>query len=78
MGLARWPKLRQVLFNLLGNAIKFTAKGSVTLEVSIEDARLCFSVTDTGIGIRPEAMAHLFTPYATEATHASAREPDLG
>ncbi len=72
------PKLRQVLFNLLGNAIKFTAKGSVTLEVSIEDARLCFSVTDTGIGIRPEAMAHLFTPYATEATHASAREPDLG
>nr|WP_263859157.1 TMAO reductase system sensor histidine kinase/response regulator TorS [Shewanella algae] len=72
------PKLRQVLFNLLGNAIKFTAKGSVTLEVSIEDARLCFSVTDTGIGIRPEAMAHLFTPYATEATHASARGTGLG
>lgn len=72
------PKLRQVLFNLLGNAIKFTTKGSVTLEVSIEDARLCFSVTDTGIGIRPEAMAHLFTPYATEATHASARGTGLG
>lgn len=72
------PKLRQVLFNLLGNAIKFTAKGSVTLEVRIEDARLCFSVTDTGIGIRPEAMAHLFTPYATEATHASARGTGLG
>lgn len=72
------PKLRQVLFNLLGNAIKFTAKGSVTLEVSIQDARLCFSVTDTGIGIRPEAMAHLFTPYATEATHASARGTGLG
>ncbi|WP_345855709.1 TMAO reductase system sensor histidine kinase/response regulator TorS [Shewanella algae] len=72
------PKLRQVLFNLLGNAIKFTAKGSVTLEVSIEDARLCFSVTDTGIGIRPEAMVHLFTPYATEATHASARGTGLG
>lgn len=72
------PKLRQVLFNLLGNAIKFTAKGSMTLEVRIEDARLCFSVTDTGIGIRPEAMAHLFTPYATEATHASARGTGLG
>ncbi|WP_335912267.1 MULTISPECIES: TMAO reductase system sensor histidine kinase/response regulator TorS [Shewanella] len=72
------PKLRQVLFNLLGNAIKFTTKGSVTLEVSIEGARLCFSVTDTGIGIRPEAMAHLFTPYATEATHASARGTGLG
>ena len=72
------PKLRQVLFNLLGNAIKFTAKGSVTLEVSIQDARLCFSVTDTGIGIRPEAMVHLFTPYATEATHASARGTGLG
>ena len=72
------PKLRQVLFNLLGNAIKFTAKGSVTLEVSIEDARLCFSVTDTGVGIRPEAMARLFTPYATEATHASARGTGLG
>ncbi|HCD14993.1 ATP-binding protein, partial [Shewanella sp.] len=72
------PKLRQVLFNLLGNAIKFTTKGSVTLEVSIEGARLCFSVTDTGIGIRPEAMARLFTPYATEATHASARGTGLG
>ncbi|MBW7903567.1 MAG: hypothetical protein H3C26_19025 [Rhodocyclaceae bacterium] len=52
-------KLRQVLLNLLANAIKFTREGSVTLEVRVVsrtlcDARIAFAVRDTGIGIAPE------------------------
>jgi PAS domain S-box-containing protein len=64
-------RLRQVLSNLLSNAIKFTVKGSV--EIVVERApfagaaqgrcRLRFHVTDTGLGIPPEKMAHLFEPF---------------
>ena len=61
-------RLRQILVNLGGNAVKFTTEGEVTLRVSLdaEDARrvtVRFSVTDTGIGI-PEQRRHvLFTPF---------------
>ncbi len=62
-------RLRQVLTNLLGNAIKFTEKGQVILRVGVEDAgpqqpRLLFEVEDTGIGIAPEARANLFTAFS--------------
>lgn len=60
--------LRQVLINLLGNAIKFTKRGSVTVHVSLlaeTDARvgLKFSVRDTGIGIPPEAQQRIFESF---------------
>ena len=65
-------RLRQVLSNLISNAIKFTAKG--TVEIVVERApfaagakegrcRLRFHVSDTGIGIAPEKLAHIFEPY---------------
>lgn len=62
-------RLRQVLVNLLNNAIKFTERGSVNLEVSgqcLEGAlwRLGFAVHDTGIGIPPEAHERLFQPFS--------------
>lgn len=62
-------RLRQILLNLLNNAIKFTEAGQVRLEgreVSCEDdqAVLEFSVTDTGIGIAPEQVALLFRPFS--------------
>ncbi|MEZ5644197.1 MAG: ATP-binding protein [Burkholderiaceae bacterium] len=63
-------RLRQVLLNLLANAVKFTAQGEVTLRVwcdsglSATDAALHFSVTDTGVGIRPERLGELFQPFA--------------
>ena len=61
-------RLRQVLLNLLGNAVKFTAQGSVTVRAVVdetdEDAvTLRFSVTDTGPGIAPEAAEQLFEPF---------------
>ncbi len=59
-------RLRQVLINLIGNAIKFTEEGSVTLAVSYDaDERLVlFSVRDTGIGISPEQQQRLFQPFS--------------
>lgn len=57
-------RFRQVLVNLLGNAIKFTQRGSVMLRVSRDsDERLRFAVIDTGIGIPAEAQSKLFAPF---------------
>ncbi|MCJ2090097.1 response regulator [Methylobacterium sp. E-005] len=60
-------KLRQCLFNLIGNAAKFTEKGTVTVRVHREaDAagdRLVFAVADTGIGMTPEQVAGLFQRF---------------
>ena len=60
-------KLRQVLINLLGNAIKFTTEGSISLRVRrTEEAGICnliFTVQDTGSGITPDDMAHIFEPF---------------
>ena len=56
-------RLTQILFNLLGNAIKFTSQGSVRLQVMVEGTQLAFSVHDTGIGIAPEQCDELFLPF---------------
>src|SRR5262249_46501385 len=52
--------LRQVLINLLGNAVKFTNRGGVALAISGKDNRLRFEVSDTGIGIDPESVEVIF------------------
>lgn len=59
-------RLRQILFNLLGNAIKFTEAGKITLAVKLlKDQRLLqLKVIDTGIGIAPEQQTRIFSPYA--------------
>ena len=59
-------RLRQALFNLVGNAVKFTLKGSVTLKVRrIEgvEPHIAFEVIDTGVGIAPEAQTRLFERF---------------
>ena len=61
-------RLRQVLTNLLGNAVKFTERGEVVLRVGAREAagdrsRLRFEVADTGIGISPEDRSRLFQPF---------------
>ena len=70
-------RLRQVLLNLLGNALKFTPRGEVKMSVRLltQDAhtlRVKFEVTDTGIGIAPEAQARLFTAF-TQADGSTTR-----
>ncbi|HAV76922.1 MAG TPA: hypothetical protein DCX53_06160, partial [Anaerolineae bacterium] len=59
-------RLKQILVNLLSNAVKFTPeKGKISLDVHINAAndQIHFSVTDTGIGIAPENLENLFTPF---------------
>jgi PAS domain S-box-containing protein len=56
-------RIRQVLTNLLDNAIKFTARGSVALRAEAHGAALRFEVRDTGIGIAPERLAAIFEPF---------------
>lgn len=62
-------RLRQVLANLLGNAVKFTKKGNVTLRIEVQNEsslaiHILFSVTDTGIGINPEKIDLLFKNFS--------------
>jgi two-component system sensor histidine kinase/response regulator len=60
-------RIRQVLTNLLGNAVKFTSEGEVVARVSRDpddEARLRFDVSDTGIGIAPAALGSLFDAFA--------------
>ena len=72
-------RLRQILFNLVGNAIKFTKQGGVTIVITLKrDATdepnvvvLQWSIQDTGIGLTPEQQTHLFKVYAqADATTA--------
>jgi two-component system, sensor histidine kinase len=62
------PRLKQVLLNLVGNGVKFTERGGVTLRLTAlpsEPGHACvrFDVEDTGIGIPQEAMHHVFQPF---------------
>jgi signal transduction histidine kinase/CheY-like chemotaxis protein/ligand-binding sensor domain-containing protein len=70
-------KVRQTLFNLLSNACKFTEDGTITLKVATAETEshrcLVFSVSDTGIGIAPEAMAKLFEAF-TQADATTTRK----
>lgn len=56
-------RLRQILVNAVGNAIKFTEHGGVKVEASYADKFIRFTVSDTGIGIAPDAVGRLFQPF---------------
>jgi len=67
-------KLRQVLINLLGNAVKFTERGRVALRVAHREGRAAFQVEDTGPGIAPADLERVFQPFAQAGSAARARE----
>jgi signal transduction histidine kinase/ActR/RegA family two-component response regulator len=71
-------RLQQILINLLSNAIKFTERGSVSLDVYRESGRHCFRVRDTGIGISPEQIERLFTPFDQLGDAGSRRHEGTG
>jgi PAS domain S-box-containing protein len=67
-------KLRQVLINLLGNAVKFTEKGGVALRARWIDGRAAFEVEDTGAGIAEAELAGLFEPFVQAGEGRKAAE----
>ncbi len=58
-------RVRQILLNLMGNAVKFTTRGSVTLGAEVAPPYLHLSVSDTGPGIPPDMKARIFEPFVT-------------
>ncbi|MBC7838302.1 MAG: response regulator [Nitrospiraceae bacterium] len=71
-------RLRQILTNFVGNAIKFTEQGDVTVQAFLEkdlvdEVVVRFEITDSGIGISPEAQARLFQPF-TQADSSTSRK----
>ena len=71
-------RIRQILFNLVGNAVKFTVKGSITVRAAYDGGTFTLSVTDTGCGISEENIGKLMSPYVQLQTHDSARGTGLG
>ncbi len=73
-------RLRQVLTNLLGNAIKFTQKGGVIFAIDVlnknipHDCTLQFKIIDSGIGIKPENLELMFTPFRQVGTRLGKSE----
>ncbi len=71
-------RLRQILVNLLSNAIKFTAEGSVTFEVSYRSQVATFTIADTGSGIAPGDIDHIFEPFVRGEAERGRFTPGLG
>ena len=75
-------RVRQVLLNLIGNALKFTERGSVDVRISHlvtgDGLRLVMEVEDTGIGIAPEALPHLFERFTQVDASAMRRHGGTG
>jgi signal transduction histidine kinase len=71
-------KIRQILVNLAGNAVKFTDSGEVRLELRTRNGDVCFSVCDTGIGIAASDRDRLFKPFAQLDTGLTRRHGGTG
>jgi PAS domain S-box-containing protein len=71
-------KVRQVLINLLGNAVKFTDRGHVTCTITGDATDAVFTVRDTGIGIAPEHLGRIFEPFWQAEAHPARRPSGTG
>jgi|GEM_PF-1378848 len=73
-------RFRQILFNLVGNAVKFTAKGSVTVSATYADGNLEVAVSDTGCGIPKDMLAKVLDPFVQvqDPSHSAERNRGTG
>lgn len=77
-------KLRQIIINIVGNAIKFTEQGSITIRLSVlalakgEKQSLLFEISDTGMGITPEDQERIFRPFEQVKNMATSEGTGLG
>jgi PAS domain S-box-containing protein len=76
-------RIKQILLNLLGNAIKFTSQGSIVLSAQLLERQPTFAliqikITDTGIGISPEALDNIFNPFVQENGYTASRYGGTG
>ncbi len=77
-------RLRQILINLLGNAVQYTEQGSISLtldfteEAGTENVVLTVEITDTGVGIASEDQARIFQPFVQSSTNNSRKGTGLG
>jgi signal transduction histidine kinase len=71
-------KLKIVIKNLLGNALKFTSQGRIIVQAQRRDAGVEFCVIDTGVGIPQDALAVIFEPFQQVEGKNSQRETGLG
>ena len=71
-------RVRQILMNLGGNAVKFTERGAITISAAYDGRAVTLSVSDTGVGIAPEKIAALFTEFTQVDTSTSRRFEGTG
>ena len=73
-------RFRQILFNLVGNAVKFTERGSVTVAASCVGTGIDVSVSDTGCGIAPDLLTRIFDPFVQtlDPSHSADRAGGTG
>ncbi len=72
------PKLERALFNLISNALKFTASGRIDVTTRVTNEALLIAVADTGPGIDPRDAPHVFDRFRCTATNGKSRAPSSG
>jgi signal transduction histidine kinase/ActR/RegA family two-component response regulator len=71
-------RLRQILLNILGNAVKFTERGSIEVTYEIVDSKLKVTIKDTGMGVSPEQRKYLFQTFSQVDSSATRRYEGTG
>ncbi len=66
-------RLRQIITNLVGNAIKFTERGGVRIRLALAEGMFCLRVVDTGVGMSPEQIENIFDPFVQADTSVTRR-----